>query len=83
MEDVRRRVGRNLWRLREERGLSQEALAFECGLHRTYVSGVERGVRNPTIVVLEKIALALGAQAHELLLPTPAGETRSPRRKRW
>ena len=65
--DVRKRVGLNLKRLREAKGLSQEALAFEAGLHRTYVSGVERGVRNPTVTVLEKIALALKATAAELL----------------
>jgi transcriptional regulator with XRE-family HTH domain len=58
-----------------KRGLSQEALAFECGLHRTCISGVERGVRNPTVVVLEKIATALGVQAHELLLPLAADKT--------
>ena len=56
--DVRRRVGLNLRLYREELGLSQEALAFDCGLHRTYISGVERGVRNPTVVVVEKIAKA-------------------------
>jgi transcriptional regulator with XRE-family HTH domain len=70
MADLRRRVGRNLRRLHEQRGLSQKALAFECGLHRTYVSGVERGVRNPTVVILEKIARALDAQAYELLIGT-------------
>ncbi|MEP2718302.1 helix-turn-helix transcriptional regulator [Pseudophaeobacter sp.] len=52
-----------LSRCREAAGLSQEALAFECGLHRTYVSGVERGVRNPTVVVLEKLAEPLGVPA--------------------
>ncbi len=57
--DIRRRVGLNLKRLREERGKSQEELAFDCNLHRTYVSGVERGVRNPTIVVLHKLAKGL------------------------
>ena len=65
--DVRRRVGLNVKNFRRERGLSQEGLAFECGLHRTYVSGVERGVRNPTVVVLEKIAEAEhwgGSQPH-------------------
>ncbi|MGE3711448.1 MAG: helix-turn-helix domain-containing protein [Hyphomicrobiaceae bacterium] len=57
--DIRRRVGLNLKRLREERGKSQEELAFDCDLHRTYVSGVERGVRNPTVLVLGKLAKGL------------------------
>ena len=70
--DVRRRVGLNVKRFRAERGLSQEELAFECGLHRTYVSGVERGVRNPTVVVLEKIAKALKV-ATSLLLEERSG----------
>lgn len=65
--EVRRRVGLNVRYLREARGLSQEALAFECGLHRTYISGVERGIRNPTVVVLEKIAKALKAPSSRLL----------------
>jgi transcriptional regulator with XRE-family HTH domain len=65
--DVRRRVGLNVKRFRAERGLSQEELAFECGLHRTYVSGVERGVRNPTVVVLERIAKALKVATSLLL----------------
>ena len=66
--DVRKRLGLNVKRLREDRGLSQEALAFEAGLHRTYVSGVERGVRNPTVTVLEKVAKALGAAMGDLLV---------------
>jgi len=65
--DVRRRVGLNLKKYRLAAGLSQEGLALECGLHRTYVSGVERGVRNPTIVVLEKIAVSLGVPSWKLL----------------
>lgn len=65
--DVRRRVGLNLKRIRKERGLSQEDLAFESGLHRTYISGVERGIRNPTVMVLEKIAAALKVTASRLL----------------
>ena len=66
---IRKLVGRNLKRFREAAGLSQEALAFECGLHRTYVSGVERGVRNPTVEVLEKLAEPLGIPAWRLLVP--------------
>ncbi len=69
--DVRKRVGNNLRRLRQDRGLSQEELAFESGLHRTYISGVERGVRNPTVLVLEEIATALDVPAAKLLEDTP------------
>lgn len=65
--DVRLRVGRNVKKVRRESGLSQEGLAFECGLHRTYISGVERGVRNPTVLVLEQIAKALKVPAARLL----------------
>ncbi len=65
--DVRKRVGLNLKEIRLGRGLSQEALAFECGLHRTYISGVERGVRNPTVLGLEKIATALDVPPSRLL----------------
>ncbi|MBS0232299.1 MAG: helix-turn-helix transcriptional regulator [Proteobacteria bacterium] len=65
--DVRRRVGLNLKKFREERGFSQEAFADHCGLHRTYISGIERGVRNPTVLILEKIAKALKVSAAELL----------------
>lgn len=65
---IQRLVGRNLKRYREAAGLSQEALAFECGLHRTYVSGVERGVRNPTVVVLERLAQPLEIEPWRLLL---------------
>lgn len=65
--DVQQRVGINVKKFRKERGLSQEQLAFECGLHRTYISGVERGIRNPTVLVLERIAAALEIPASRLL----------------
>ena len=66
------RVGLNLKRLRRERDLSQERFAFEASLHRTYISGVERGVRNPTVTVLEKIAIALKIPTAELLADIPS-----------
>ena len=65
--EIQRRLARNLVRLREERGWSQEELAYQAGLHRTYVSGIERRVRNPTIMILERLAKALGVKASTLI----------------
>lgn len=65
--DIRTRLGRNLRRLREEKGWSQEAFAFEAKIHRTYVSDIERGARNPTIAVVEKLAAALEVKPGQLL----------------
>jgi transcriptional regulator with XRE-family HTH domain len=65
--DVRARLGRNLRRLREKKGWSQETFAEEAGIHRTYVSDIERGNRNPTILIVEKLAAPLGVSASALL----------------
>lgn len=65
--DIRKRVGNNVSRLRRAKGLSQEELAFESGLHRTYISGVERGIRNPTVLVLAKMAKGLDVKVSALL----------------
>ena len=65
--DVRGRVGLNLQRLRREAGLSQEELAGRSGVHQTYLSGVARGVRNPTVTVLQKIAMALGLDIEDVV----------------
>ena len=65
--DAKRVVARNMKRLREAKGWSQEAMAEHSGLHRTYVSGVERGVRNPTVSVLQKIAEGLETTMIELV----------------
>ena len=54
-------------RLRVEKELSQEAFAFEAKIHRTYISDLERGARNPTITVVEKLAVALGVKPGQLL----------------
>lgn len=65
--DIRRRLAANIIRLRKERGWSQEELADRAGLHRTYISGVERCVRNPTITVVAKISAALSVEVALLL----------------
>lgn len=65
--DIRRQVGRNLKRIRKQKGWSQEQLAFESGLHRTYISGIERGARNPTVMILARIAETLGVEVAELV----------------
>jgi transcriptional regulator with XRE-family HTH domain len=64
--DVRNRVGLNLQNARRERGISQEELAHLAKVHQTYLSGVERGKRNPSILVLYRIAAALGLDIEDL-----------------
>lgn len=65
--DLQRRVGRNLRRYRQERGLSQEAFAEMVGVHRTYMGGLERGERNLTLCSLERLAEMLELDPLELL----------------
>ena len=65
--DIRQTLGQNLARLRRERDLSQEAFADLAELHRTYISGIERGIRNPTITIVARIALALDVEIAELV----------------
>lgn len=65
--DIRRRLGLTVKELRRHKGWSQEELGFETDLHRTYVSGIERGVPNPTITVVARIAKALSVKPSRLL----------------
>ena len=65
--DIRKRLGRNVRRLRLEKGLSQEEYAFEAGIHRTYVSDIERGARNPTATIIDKLAKPFGIAPGRLL----------------
>jgi transcriptional regulator with XRE-family HTH domain len=65
--DVRHRLAANMKALRKALGWSQEALADEAGLDRTYISGIERIVRNPTVTVIDRIAMALGCRHGDLL----------------
>ncbi|MFJ1310890.1 helix-turn-helix domain-containing protein [Agrobacterium pusense] len=65
--DIRATVGLNVLKVRRERNLSQEELSFRSGLTRAYLSGLEAGRRNPTIVSLNKLAEALGVDMESLV----------------
>ena len=58
--------GQNVRKQRTERGLSQEALADKAALDPTYISGIERGVRNPSLLSIIRIAQALGIESGNL-----------------
>ena len=60
-------LGKNMRRLRAARGLSQEALAHECGINRTYLSGVERAERNVSVDNIARIAKGLKVDPWKLL----------------
>ena len=75
-------VARNIRMLRVARGLSQEVLAVDAGIDRTYVSRLERGLENPTVAVLEKLARALASNIEEFFRAPRAGEGGAPPRVR-
>ena len=68
---ARRLLAFNLVRLRAARGWSQEALAHESGLHRTFIAHVERQVRNASIDNVERLATALGVSVAAMFQPPP------------
>ena len=70
--DVVLLLGVNVRHHRKLKGLSQEELALEAGMERSYVSDLERGTRNPSVRALGRLAYALGIPPHELLLPPEA-----------
>jgi transcriptional regulator with XRE-family HTH domain len=65
--DIRKQVGTTMSDAYGRGETSPEELALEAELHRTYISGVERGVRHPTVTVVAKIAKALGVTPDQLL----------------
>jgi transcriptional regulator with XRE-family HTH domain len=65
--DMRKLVGRNVARLRQEKGLTQEDLESRSGFSQQYLSDLERGKRNPTVVTLYELAQALGVSHLELV----------------
>jgi transcriptional regulator with XRE-family HTH domain len=70
--DMRRLVGRNVRRFREKRGLTQEQLAEVSGFRQQYISSLEQGHRNPTIITLYELAVALKVSHVDLVLPPKA-----------
>ncbi|WP_084175702.1 helix-turn-helix domain-containing protein [Brevundimonas bacteroides] len=60
-------LGEKVRQLRLERGITQEQLAFEAKVDLTYVGGIERGRRNPSLLVIARIAAALGAEPADLI----------------
>jgi len=65
---IRLIFGQNVKKVREQKAWSQDRLSEETGLHRTYISGIERGVRNPTIEIVQKLATALGVEVQDLFI---------------
>ena len=80
--DLRRLVGQNVRHFRTHLGISQEELAFRSGLHRTYVSGVERGIRNPTVVIVGRLARALDVDPPLLIQAKPGSRDHRAARNR-
>lgn len=72
--DMRKLVGRNVRRVRTERGLTQEQFAERSGFSQQYISDLERGRRNPTIVSLYELAVALEVSPVALLMPGGSDE---------
>jgi transcriptional regulator with XRE-family HTH domain len=77
--DMRKLVGRNFGKLRKAKGFTQERFSEASGFTQQYISGLERGRRNPTIVTLFELASALGVSHVDLVIPDD--ETRSERSK--
>jgi transcriptional regulator with XRE-family HTH domain len=67
MRDWRAIVGRNVRTLRQQKGLTQEELAFAAKIDLTYVGGIERGKRNPSLLVMARVAEALSVPMQKLL----------------
>ena len=66
MTDIKKEFGKHLRKIRLEQGLTKEQLADKAGMHFTYVGQIERGIRNPSLVNLQKLAKALNVDSTEL-----------------
>ena len=72
--NVRAVVGWNVRRIRVARGVSQERLAFDAGVDRSYVGGLERGQMNPSVDILERLAITLGVPVGDFMIEPAEGE---------
>ena len=77
--DMRRLVGQNVKRLREKKGLTQEQFAEISGFSQQYISSLERGRRNPTVISLYELSVALGVNHIELVRPSKRRQSRGGR----
>ena len=66
MRSYQRAFGQYVQHLRNQRNYRQERLALECGIHATYLSGIERGIRNPSLRIIRALARGLGVAVSEL-----------------
>lgn len=80
--DMRRLVGRNVRRVRLEKGLTQEQFADVSGFSQQYLSSLERGRRNPTVVTLYELAQALGVSHIDLVVPDDEAQAESKKVRR-
>lgn len=67
MEDISKQFGKKVREVRIKKELSQGDVARRLNLHRSYISGIERGVRNPSLKVIQKVAKALGVKVGDLV----------------
>jgi transcriptional regulator with XRE-family HTH domain len=79
--DMRKLVGRNFSRLRREKGLTQEEIEERSGFSQQYLSGLERGQRNPTVITLFELAQALGVSHVELVKPDATATQEAKKRR--
>ena len=80
--DMRKLVGRNFGKLRKAKGFTQERFSEASGFTQQYISGLERGRRNPTIVTLFELASALGVSHVDLVLPDDDARSERSKSKR-
>ena len=75
---IQKQVGLRIREIRQSKHLSQEDFSFEVGLDRTYISSVERGLRNISIINLDKISLSFGMSLKEFFDPVPKNLNHNP-----